>query len=389
MKINELEVLLLKCPPPRGYPHPAASFVYDGSLLLRVHTDEGISGLGEPSPYGGTLGQMTQVIQEQLAPRLKGKDPFDVSLLTTQKDFPGGVGYGNIPYNCALAAVSQALWDIVGKASNSPVCRLLNRNGTGKTRVRAYASGGMSYESQDPQVLIDEVLRCKEEGYTAWKLRPPTASGASHLERNRRPPPVDLDRFLSLLERIRCAVGEEMELMVDMGCRLRTFDEALTFMRSLEELRFSFCEEPLPRVAEEYARLAEAVELPIAAGECLVSRGQFRSWLDQRALDIIQPDGNVAGPTEIMEIASMAAGRGVPCVIHNWAGAVSVAANVHLALSIPNCRLIEHNITYNPLSTLLVDRPFIPRNGHYELTEKPGLGVELNEDAVRRFAVQP
>ena len=387
MQIKDIEVILLRCSISDVYPHPIASFVSEGSMLVKVYTDDGVVGIGEPSPYGGALLDVKTIIETNIRPRFIGKNPFDVEILTTQNEFPEGFGYGNVPYNCAVAGISQALWDIIGKAMEMPVYRLLNRNGNYKDRVRAYASGGMTYETADYEILIDEVLQYKEMGYSAWKLRPYTPLNApSHMERNKKPPPVDIHKFISILERIRLAVGDGMDLMVDAGCRLQNIDEAVSVSQAMQELSFSFIEEPLPRVIEDYVELSKEIQIPIAGGECLVSRRQFRPWVDAGAYDILQPDGNLAGISEVMMIASMADAKGLPCIIHNWANDVSIAANVHLAAAIPNCPMVEYNVTYNPLRTELVMVPFIPEDGFFILPERPGLGIELDEKALRRFS---
>ena len=315
-----------------------------------------------------------------------GMNPFDVVLLTTQKEFPGAFGYGNIAYNSSIAGISQALWDIVGKSLDIPLYKLLNKNGDYKKKVRAYASSGMFYEWEDSEQFIDEALRYKEEGYTAWKLRPPTPKTASHIERNKIPPPVDLPEFINLLERIRLCVGDTMEIMVDMGCRLPSLNDAAKFCSAVEDLNLFFVEEPLPRIIEDYSRLCAITDTSIAGGECMINRKQFYRWLEQDALDIVQPDGNLAGVTETLEIAAMAAKHNKKCIIHNWANDISIAANVHLAAAIPNCPVVEYNTTYNPMRTNLVQNPSIPIRGYFELTDRPGIGVEIDEQALSFFS---
>jgi len=386
MKISKIEIFLLRGASKNTSGHPAASYVSDGSIFLKISTDEGLVGLGEPSAYGGSLIEIGNIIEKKITPRLIGMNPFDVDILTTQNEFPGGFGYGNVPYNCAIAGISQALWDIVGKATDMPVYKLLNKQGDYKEQVRAYASGGMFYEWEDSQLFVEEALKCKEEGYTAWKLRPPTPKTASHLDRNKLPPPVNVPEFITLLEEVRDAVGSEMDLMVDLGCRLQSFDDAVDFCKAAEELDLFFVEEPLPRLIEEYAKLRVVTNVSIAGGECMINRRQFHRWLDRESLDILQPDANLAGITEVMHIASLAEKKKLSCIVHNWANDISIAANLHLAAAIPNCPMVEYNITFNPLRTKLVTSPFIPVKGFFSMPDKPGLGVELNEHLFDKFS---
>lgn len=385
MNISDIEVILLKCPVPDPPPRTTASFVFDGSIYVKVYTDEGIVGIGEPSAYGGPLLEVKRIIETQIKPHLVGKNPFDVDTLTTQNEFPGGQGYGNVLHNCAIAGIGHALWDIVGKALDIPLYRLLNKEDGHRDRVRAYASGGMSFENEDIEPVIEEAIKCQEEGYAAWKMRPSTPTQTSHLQRQKAPPTIDIHRFLSLAEKIREAVGPNMDLLVDAGCRCKNLRQAINISRELERLDFHLFEEPLARVCEDYAALAREVELPIAGGECLVNRQQFLPWIERNAYDIIQPDGNLAGITEVMHIAHIAASRNIPCVIHNWANAVSIAANVHLAAAIPSCPMVEFAVTYNPLRTELVKEPLVPKEGFFVIPERPGLGVELDEKVVAKY----
>ena len=385
MTISDIEVIFLRCPVPEPKPRPTGSFVFSGSILLKVHTDEGIVGLGEPGAYGGTLEDIKHLIEGDIKTRFVGKNPLDVQELTVQEELPGGQGYGNVAYNAAIAGISHALWDIAGKSRGKPVYRLLGKNGFFRDAVRAYASGGSSLENEDPNLVVEEAVRCKELGYTAWKMRPSSKDESSHFMRQVNPPEFDENRFLSMAREVRKAVGNDMDLLVDLGCRCRNLEQAVEIAGELEKLSFYFIEEPLPRDPELYSRLAGRVNIPIAGGECLISRSQFKPWFENKSYDIIQPDGNLAGITEGLEIAAEAETNSIPCIIHNWANAVSIAANVHLAAAVPNCPMIEFGVTYNPLRTELVKAPIVPEKGLFHLPDRPGLGIELDDRAVDRY----
>lgn len=389
MKISTIEAFYLRSTKAREFPNPIASYVTDGSIFLKVNTSEGIHGIGEASPYGGPLKEIKRTLETIVSAEFIGKSPWEALPLTSQNVIPEKVGYGAASYNCVIAGFSQALWDIIGKAEGKPVCRLLNQdNEEVNPVIRTYASGGMFYETPSPSAMIEEVLRVKEEGFTAWKLRPytPLKAPSSHLERNKMPPEIDINSFISLLEQIRLAVGDEMELMVDAGCRLKTIDEALKVSRVLEELSFSFFEEPIPRNIHDYIQLRQSVHVPIAGGECFVSNEQIKPWVDSGALDILQPDSNLAGITEIVKMSEYAGPKGLPLIMHNWANDVSTAANLHVAFAQPNCTLVEYNITHNPMRNELVDDPYTPVRGYFHLRDKPGLGIELCEEALNKFA---
>jgi len=387
MRISEIEAIPLRAPLPKDYPHPLASYVSEGFVILRVQTDQGLTGLGEPSPYGASIPQTIEAIETYLKPLVLGRDPFEVQSLTKLQAPEAGSRPGSVPMECAIAGLSQALWDIVGKALDQPVYRLLDPQSSGAVSVAAYASGGMTYEWEDDEILIEEAVRCRDEGYSGWKLRPPLPERASHQFRSQNPPRVDVNRFIKLLYRIRESTGTTMKLMADAGCRM-TLEEAVRVAHTMKELDFLFFEEPLPRNPTLYRELRRAVDVPIAGGETLVAREEFASWVEADAYDVLQPDGNLAGITEALAVGKLAEEAGLNVVMHNWANDISVATNIHLTAAIPGASLVEHNITLNPLRGLLVDTPLTPENGRFELSDRPGLGITLREGVLEHYRMK-
>jgi L-alanine-DL-glutamate epimerase-like enolase superfamily enzyme len=363
-----------------------ASYVLDGFLIVRVHTDEGLTGLGEPSPYAGPLPEVEAALAGPVRSALVGRDPYAVAELTRQRP-AGAHGAGTAAYAAGIAAMSQALWDIIGKAEGKPVYRLLNPDLPASVGVRAYASGGMTFEWNSDDMLVEEAARCQAGGFAAWKVRPPLPERASHQARSLRPPRVDVDRFIRVLRRLREEVGDAMQLMVDAGCRLAP-DDAVAIGREMARLGFYFFEEPLPRSTAAYADLRSKVSVPIAGGETLLAREAFGTWLDASAYDVVQPDANLAGITETLAVAELARGKGARVVLHNWANDVSAAANIHVAAAIGDSPMVEHNVTFNPLRGQLVDNPLVPLDGSFRLTDRPGLGIELRDDVLARYRVR-
>lgn len=387
MKISRIETFLLRSPPPSDWKFPTASFVSGGSIFLKISTDEGIFGWGEPSPYGAATEATLQALNGGISELLLGKSPADVNELTHQEETRGEHLYGKAAWTSAIAGVSQALWDIIGKAAGKPVYQLLNPAGSWKKEVRAYASGGMIFDDSPRAWLLEEALKAQEEGYTAWKFRPTTPLGAaSHFQRNLNPPAVNLPDLLSTSRNLRKALGDKFGLMLDLGCRISSFDEALRLGKEISDLSFEFLEEPMPRDPALYADLAKRIAVPVAAGECFFSAAKFQQWLELGALDTLQPDGNFAGITEILGIASLARTAGKPMVLHNWSSAVSIAANLHLAAALPEVTMLEFNLTYNPLRTELVHEPYVPTRGSFVVNDKPGLGIEIDPTALKTYA---
>ena len=385
MQITDIEALHLRGPEPADYPHPVASFVQDGFAVLRVMTDEGITGVGEPSPYVAPH-DVELAVMKALKPRFLGEDPFDVRSLT-RPGVPRDRDWRcEASGHAAVAGFSHALWDIVGKAVGKPVWQLLNPSLSRSPRIEAYASGGMIFEWEDDALVVDEAVRAKEAGYRSFKLRPALPARASHQQRSRTPPPIDMPRLLRLLTAVRTRV-DPMHVMVDAGCRLASGREAARLIAAMADLGCTLLEEPLPRVMADYASLARVSPVSIAGGESLATAGDFEAWIDAGSYDVIQPDGNLAGIPEVAAIAEMAWAKGVPIVMHNWANDVSIAANVHLGAALAACDLVESNVTLNPLRERLVNRPYVVTEGWFELRDEPGLGIELNEDVVQHYRV--
>ncbi len=385
MKITHIEYFTLRCLVPDDYPKPTASFVREGSIFLRVFTDVGITGIGEPSPYGAPIKDMVKILKDTLIPNWVGCDPLDIEKLTLQYNI--GVGYGNVGYNALVAGFSQALWDIYGKFENKPVFKLINPKSNGK--IKAYASAGMWYDDTPLDEIVSEALKYLDEGFAAYKLRPETPAGAgNHLKRNLNPPKVKLKRFITLLQKINMGTKGNLKMMVDAGCRL-DFEQALYLSKAMEELNCSFLEEPIPRDYNEFSKLKKSSKTALAGGESLASKSQFMPWIENKSLDYLQPDANLAGVNEIIKIDKLAEANKLQIALHNWTNDVNNAINVHLGAALKTCKVVEANLTYNPLKNNLLEEGIILKDGEFRLSDKPGLGVVLNESALSQYAFDP
>lgn len=386
MKIVHIEYFTLRCSIPNNFPKPTASFVNDGVIFLRVHTDNGIIGVGEPSPYGAPIKNMIKILDEVLIPKWIGCNPLDIADLTHQDS--NKVGYGNVGKNALVAGFSQALWDIYGKIENQPVYKLINPNSNG--RIKAYASAGMWYEETSLEEVVNEALFYSKEGFNFYKLRPETPLKAgNHIERNLKPPKVNLKRFIKLLQKINLATKGLLQIMVDVGCRL-DFEQAIYLGKAMEELNCFFLEEPIARDYNETARLKKKLKINLAGGENLVSYLQFIPWIENKALDYLQPDANLAGINEIIKIDKLAEVNQLKIILHNWTNDINNAANIHLGTALKTCQMVETNLTYNPLKNNLIKNEGVSlKEGEFVINDKPGLGVELDESVLYKYAFDP
>ncbi len=341
-------------------------------VILRVRTDEGLTGLGEAMPWGDC--QELAATFQRLKPRFVGRSPFDVEKLTVPGDDP--------QVNHALAAIDVVLWDVVGKATNTPLYRLLAVDGDVEPRhIRTYASGGVGYAwFGRPEQVVDEVLWHKERGFTGFKMRMGSAWGKAG---------VTTKQFADLLSKVRAAMGPEMDLMLDANGRFRTVGEALEVARVLEDLGARWFEEPVTPHGEDgprrYNEIRAGSRVPISGGEGFTSLEQHQPFLKAGAYDIVQPDATFIGLTRAYRLALLYHQAGRPCIPHSWTTAIAQMAHAHLVAAIPNRVMLEVQQINNPLMSELVDNPIPTDQGFVDLSDRPGLGIELDLDAVRRY----
>jgi len=381
MQITDIDTILLSCPVPeeetwrlggtREGSYTKGSFqlgskgVKADTVIVRVHTDEDIAGIGEPSPYAGAVPLRDAIVR--LRPHLIGKDPFDVDLLSIP------FRYGRRVDRLAMAGVNIACWDIMGKATGRPVCLLLG--GWHADRIRVYASGGINWEFlRKPEILVNEAMRYLEEGFTAFKFR------------------IGPDRrFVDAIKAVREAVGYEMDLMIEGNMRFRSPAEAIGMARKFERYEPFWFEEPISgNNIEGYVEIRKALpDIPITGGESRGSAAEFKPWIDRPAYDIVQPDCNVTGISEAKRIAYLASLQGLFCCPHNWHNVITTAANLHLVASISNHLVLEMQRTWHwscpAFRTEIVEEPLEPKRGYLEVPKKPGLGIELNEEAMEKY----
>ena len=379
LRISDIKVTLMSYELPRNKQWVTGTMVAwkTDAVLVQVFTDQGIVGIGESSPYGGPQ-DIKGFVEEYILPGMVGMNPFDVEHLAC------GWG-GQHPNYAAWAGVDAALWDIIGRAKNLPVYKLLATDNEPNPHIRVYASGGVEYAwYRRPEDLIDEALRYKEEGYTAFKFRLGTEWKNSGMS---------VKKYVPYLYKLREAVGPNFELMQESNMRL-TLEESLELCPVLEELRFLWFEEPIDMRAEGaiggYVRINQALPtVMVSGGEQLGARFDFKPWIDRDAYDIVQPDCNMAGVTEAWHIARLANLKKKCCCPHNWHGGLTTMANAALVAAIPNHLMLELNQTYNPFKEEIFKEPLVAKKGYMDLPNKPGFGVELIENVAKQFPYLP
>jgi L-alanine-DL-glutamate epimerase-like enolase superfamily enzyme len=368
MKITKLETLCLSRlhEPQRQWITARYRTIKADCAIVVIHTDEGLTGIGEASAYGGPL--LIREWVQWLSPFLIGKDPVDPTIAP----HPNGRSRA---YDCAVAGIDCALWDLRGKIAGKPVCELLSADP--KPEVRLYASSGCRYDWRlHPDQLVEEALGYVDQGYSAMKFRIGTEWSWDD---------VTVDRFLGLVRELVEAVNGRMELMLDGNQRLNV-DDALLIAQELEWLGFTWFEEPIPQTdIDGYAKLNAAVDMPITGGEQYATLEQFRPYLEKAAYGIVQPDAGIAGITECLRIAEAAERYGVDFAPHSWHNGLMCMAHAQLMAGLATPRPVELCMIQGPLQWEILADPPVIENGKLILPDGSGFGVRLAEALEDKF----
>ena len=334
-----------------------------------VHTDEGIYGVGEAYSCGPDRATVAAI--HDFEEWLIGRDPRDIEglyhLMYAGGRFPGGS-----VVNAAISGIEHALWDIAGKAAGLPVYRLVG--GLARQRIRVYqgVGGATAEETADNAAKLVQTY-----GYTALKMGPMPPNWQE----------MPWNQALRETERrvaaVREAVGPDVDIGLDPHARLFEIGRAAQLCEVVAPFRPFFVEEPLrPENYEALAKLSQKVNVPIASGEMLYSRHEFRELLSYHAVDIIQPDICLTGGLwEMKKIAAMAEVHYASVAPHNPCGPIATAVNVHFAASTTNFLILEYKADEDQRSDL-VDEPMKLVDGYLELPQRPGLGIDLNLEAL-------
>ncbi len=379
MKITHVKTLILSR---LHQPHEqwfSATFrtVKADCALVVISTDAGLTGIGEACAYGGP--EQIRDWVAFLSEGLLGANPLDAAIAPAPH-------YASSAYDCAVAGIDCALWDLRARAAGKTVAQLIvdlaqtPRSAPALRAIKLYASSGCRYDWGDnPRQLIDEALSYIQLGYGAMKLRIGTHWPWQG---------VTVDRFLGLMRELHQSVratGKPFELALDCNQRL-TEAQALIVAKELDRLGFAWLEEPIPQTdIAGYARIAASVEMPITGGEQFTTLAQFRPYLDARAYDIVQPDMGWCGITEGLKIAAYAHRRGIKTIPHGWHNGLMVLANAHFVAALPEPLWNEHCMIQGPLQWAILAEPPAIHAGVLQFTDQPGFGVTLAPDLERRF----
>ena len=351
-KITKIETFLV---PPR-------------SVFVKVETDEGLVGWGEPSLEGRAETQRTSVAE--LSRFLIGQDSNRIEHLW-QLMFRGDFYRGGPVMTSAISGIDQALWDLKGKRLGVPVYELLG--GAVRDKIRMYRGVGYGGGESPTEGLARSTREAVEQGFTGVKFCPIEVQPPM-------PRKSDIQLAYEKVQAIREALPDDADVMLDFHGRL-TPDAAIETINALEPLHPAFVEEPChPELQDSLPRIANQVNVPLATGERLYTRWGFRNVIESEAVAVVQPDPcHAGGISELRRIAAMAETHGIVMAPHNPLGPVCTAVCLQLDAAIPNFYIQEHV----HLGQGVLEEPFALSAGYIEIPKKPGLGIEIDEDRLR------
>jgi D-galactarolactone cycloisomerase len=367
MKITDVKTIRLRATIPAEGQVFSRSGVRNtrSTTLVQVETDEGVSGIGSSSGNGELI---EMIVAKVLKPLLIGMDPTAIDEIWDKAYFRGGHkefgtrGIGVV----ALSGIDVALWDILGKVRGVPVYQLLG--GKYRDKVPVYAT---ALYPEEPSKVAARARAYADQGFHGVKIKVG----------------FDLQQDIRIVRAVREELGKDFTVMTDAN-QGYSVDVGLKAAAAFAECGAFWLEEPLfVEDIEGHAKLREKGKVPIAVGENLHTYYAFENFIVRGAVDFIQPDvARAGGITEIKRITALAAKHKVPVSFHTWGDGVALAASVHLSAALRDCIVMELDYTYNPLREELLQEPFKVQNGCLIPPDKPGLGVELNQDALQQFA---
>ncbi len=371
LRITEVETFFLRHRIARGIGPSTLLYPYRTALLVKITGEGGLVGWGETAEVGGTRG----IIEQHLKPLLLGQDALAYRTLWRRL---WGPNFGD---GRAMGAVEIALQDLRGKALGLSVADMYG--GRMREQVTAYAAAmnyteGVDPEDQHPAEAAELVRR----GFRAMKLR----TGRFGPRRD-----------LRVAAAVREAVGPDIRLMAD-GNGAFTLPIAVQFGRELAQLGFHWFEEPLPQGMHYagYDVLRGSLALALAGGEAVDSRAAARDHLVRRSFDIFQPDATLCGGIgEVLFLADLARLWSIQCIPHCWGGAIAIAATLQALSLLPDETwgfstegpMLELDTYENPFREEILTTPFVLESGSLRVPTGPGLGIEVQEDVVRHYAV--
>jgi D-arabinonate dehydratase len=367
MKILRVEALAISIPLRAAVSDAVRRITHRDHLIVRIISEDGLIGEGFTLGYDGSKA-MVSLVETIFSPILIGANALEAEHLCAEM-YRQSIQAGRRGAALrAISAIDVALWDLRGKAARMPVMHLL---GVYSTRLRCYATGGYYRDGQTHEELVREMTGYVEQGFSAIKLKVGKLSASEDAAR---------------LRAIRNALGEHIDILLDANGGWADSNTAISALRRLEQFRPYWIEEPVraDNIAA-MARIAEALDWPVATGELESTRWAFAELLQRKAADILQPDATVVGGVgEWLKVAHMASAFDVPIAPHyNW------DIHTQLVASIPNGLFIEYFVRGSEVKVFdeLLENPIYPVDGFISPRTEPGFGLRFRQDRLEQYRI--
>ncbi|MBX9903956.1 MAG: mandelate racemase/muconate lactonizing enzyme family protein [Burkholderiales bacterium] len=345
-------------------------------IFVKVETDAGIHGWGEAySQYDRDTAVMAQL--GALGPYMVGRSPFDIKHFTQFAFDDYAARRGSVELFCAISGIEQAMWDIVGKATQQPVYNLLG--GKYREKIRVYANG-WSYGMKEPADYARAAEKVVKQGFTAMKFDPLPSPWRTWIPKEHE------KRAISVVKAIRDAVGPDIDLLIEQHRRLAPM-HAIRLDKQLAEFDLYWMEESCQaEFPDELAQIRREIGVPVVIGEATYTKTGFRPLLEKRSADILNPDvACVGGILELKEIAAMAESFLVAMSPHNYNSTlVALASTVHASATMPNFIITEYFLPFVDFCDTISPNQLKPKNGYIDLPTAPGLGIDVDEEALKK-----
>jgi len=345
-------------------------------LFVKVEADNGLSGWGECYTQADRDRSIEAHVHE-LARYLAGRSPFDIKHFTYVAYTDFGGKRGSMDLYSAISGIEQALWDLVGKAVGQPIHNLLG--GAFRTRIRVYANGWAG--GGDPDTVAAQARAVVEKGFTALKFDPFPGPWRAYTDTKSE------QRAVEQVRAVREAVGPDVDILVEVHRRLAPRN-AIRVARLMEPYAPFWYEEPVSvRDLGGLVEAKRAIDLPVVTGEEIYTKAEFQEVIERRAADILNPDVcNCGGILELREIAAMAEPYHIAVSPHNYnSTTLGLAATLQAAAGMPNFLITEYFVNFEEVGRSIARSPIRIENGFIALPTGPGLGLEVDEDALARY----
>ena len=378
MKIKNIKIYFLKTKKYKSI-YPSPTFYKQGFVFIKLISEDNFEGFGELSPYITDPVNLINLIKKTYLKYFQNKK-MNISYVARLKK-----NCKNNLLKSLLPAFDQAIFEIFSKEKKMSVSKILRNKSL--SNLDFYASGGMFFEGQNYQKILNEAINSKSDGFIGYKYRPlMPANNLSHQQRMKNPPPLDIKAIEALSSKLRLKLGPKFKIMIDLGCRCKNIKDTMYLFEMFKEHDYHFIEEPFKRNFKSYEVLDKIKKkINIAGGEHINNIQQFHNWNKKKYFDFFQPDTNLMLFSEINSMINRIGHKKI--ILHNWCNKINFLSNINFAFSLKNKILIEKNIIPNPYDNFFNTNKQEVKNGKIDFKEMIGYGLGIKNSKMTNLEI--